>query len=177
MLNWTKVLIKSLYHVPYSVLTQRTTNINAIPHNIKEDSRKIQGIKKPYYGVLPRERSERSEPERLRSLFERLRFRSLDLDLEESEESDSELEVELDESLLELDSDSESESDVESERLAFLRGGVSLLFPLSSFDRSFSFASKILFAVPIGFLNSSGTSTEGFPSALSFASNFGFSSC
>ena len=34
-------------------------------------------------------------------------------------------------------------------RLAFLRGGVSLLFPLSSFDRSFSFASKILFAVPI----------------------------
>ena len=34
-------------------------------------------------------------------------------------------------------------------RLAFLRGGVSLPFPLSSFDRSFSFASKILFAVPI----------------------------
>jgi len=33
-------------------------------------------------------------------------------------------------------------------RLAFLRGGVSLPFPLSSFDRSFSFASKILFAVP-----------------------------
>jgi hypothetical protein len=106
-----------------------------------------------------------------------LRFRSLDLDLEESEESDSELEVELDESLSELeDEDSESESDVESERLAFLRGGVSFPFPLSSFDRSFSFASKILFAVPIGFLNSSGTSTEGFPS-LSFASNFGFSSC
>ena len=34
-------------------------------------------------------------------------------------------------------------------RLAFLRGGVSLPFPLSSFERSFSFASKILFAVPI----------------------------
>jgi hypothetical protein len=82
-------------------------------------------------------------------------------------------------------------------RLAFLRGGDSLPFPLSSLDRSFSFASKILFAVPIlekkngvnntwlnenlkithGFLNSSGTSTEGFPSALSFDSNFGFSSC
>ena len=82
-------------------------------------------------------------------------------------------------------------------RLAFLRG-VSLPFPLSSFDRSCSFASKILSAVPIleekdwcqqhwlneiqlkaahGFLNSSGTSTEGFPSVLNFASNFGFSSC
>ena len=34
-------------------------------------------------------------------------------------------------------------------RLAFLRSGVSLPFPFSSFDRSFSFASKILFAVPI----------------------------
>lgn len=79
-------------------------------------------------------------------------------------------------------------------RLAFL-SGVSFPFPLSSFDRSFSFVSKIWFAVPIleeeksailghyklrithGLLNSSGTSTEGFPSVLNFASNFGFSSC
>jgi len=83
-------------------------------HIIKEDFTNEQGIKrKTSYGFLPRESS---EPERLRSLFGRLRFRSLDLDLEESEESDSELEVELDESesLSELeDSDSESESDVE----------------------------------------------------------------
>ena len=95
-----------------------------------------------------------------------MRFRPLDrLDSSELEASDleSELEVELDESLSELE-----ESDVELElelgrlcvstviveicclyRLAFLRGGDSLPFPLSSFDRSFSFASKILFAVPI----------------------------
>lgn len=81
----------------------------------KIDSRKVQGKKIPYYDLLPRASSELSEPERLRSLFGRLRFRSLDLDLEESEEeSDSELEVELDESLSELEeSDSESESDVD----------------------------------------------------------------
>ncbi len=66
---------------------------------------------------------------------------------------------------------------------------------LSFSSLSFSFAAKILLAVPFlliagqlpqhkheksaayGFLNSSGTSTEGFPSALSFASTRGFSSC
>jgi len=170
MLNWTKALNKSLHYAPCSH-KERPSLI--LFHIIKEDYTKWTQKGTDSY----RESSESSEPERLRSLFGRLRFRSFDLDLEEfEEESDSESElVELDESLSELED--ESESDVERERLAFLRGGVSLSFPLSSFDRSFSFASKILFAVPIGFLNSSGTSTEGFPSALSFASSFGFSSC
>jgi len=157
------------------------TSINAISYNkllqgkTKLTVERYKEYKKPYYGLLPRDGS---EPERLRSLFGRLRFRSLEESDSSEEESDSESEledVELDESLSELE-DSESEFDAELDRLAFLRR-VPLSFPLSSFDRSFSFASKILFAVPTGFLNSSGTSTEGFPSALSFASNFGFSSC
>ena len=55
--------------------------------------------------------NERSESERLRSLFERLQFRSLDPDLEDfEEESESESELELDESLSELE-ESESESE------------------------------------------------------------------
>jgi len=100
-----------------------------------------------------------------------LRTGSLDLDpSDSSEESESESLVDESESLSELeDSESESEAEAERERLAFLRGA-SFSFPLSSFDRSFSFASNILSAVPIGFLNSSTTSTEG----LNF---FGFSSC
>ena len=62
-----------------------------------------------------------------------------------------------------------------------------------SFSRSFSFSSRIRLAVPVLYddqgemglygaedahfvVNSSGTSTEGLPSALSFASTSGFSS-
>jgi len=129
---------------------------------------------------LPRDSS---ESEWLRRLGTR-RLRSLSRDLEDSDDSDSEPEDEDDEleSDSELDSESESEAedpDVERESLLFLlRGGSSsFAFPFSSFRRSFSLASKILFAVPTGFLNSSGTSTEGFPSAFNFARSFGFSSC
>jgi len=129
---------------------------------------------------------------RLRRLGTR-RFLSRSRDLEDSdpdvEEPDDESESdEEDESLSlllplpdELDV-SESESDVD--RLRLLRFllcessfSFSLPLPLPSFSRSFSFASRILFAVPIGFLNSSGTSTEGLPSAFNLASTFGFSSC
>jgi len=89
---------------------------------------------------------------------------------------------------LEPESDSESESEDESEdeesefddddedRRALLRDGPSPL-SLFSFSRSFSFDSRILFAVPLLVLNSSGTSTDGFPSALSFARTLGFSNC
>lgn len=82
----------------------------------------------------------------------------------------------------------------ETHRFCFFRGG-SLSFELPA--RAFSFSSSILFAVP-GLpghastsaptnraqindthlrLNSSGTSTDGLPSAFSFASRRGFSSC
>jgi len=131
---------------------------------------------------LPRDSS---ESEWLRRLGTR-RLRSLSRDLEDSDDSDSEPEDEDEDDELEsdpeLESESESESedpDVKRESLLFLlRGGFSsFAFPFSSFRRSFSLASNILFAVPTGFLNSSGTSTEGFPSALNFARSFGFSSC
>ena len=79
-----------------------------------------------------------------------------------------------------------------------LRDESSFVSP-SSFFRSFSFVSRILFAVPTlerlccirhdglkkrkgtkityFVLNSSGTSTDGFPSAFNLASTHGFSSC
>jgi len=130
--------------------------------------------------LLRDEDAERIEDESRR--FGRFLLRSLEIEREASE-----LDVELADDL-ELDPESESESESESEvseedledLLAFLRAlpSSSLDFPLdsSSTSRSCSFDSKIRFAVPLFVLNSSGTSTEGFPSAFSFASNFGFSS-
>jgi len=130
--------------------------------------------------LLRDEDAERIEDESRR--FGRFLLRSLEIEREASE-----LDVELVDDL-ELDPESESDSESESEvseedledLLAFLRAlpSSSLDFPLdsSSTSRSCSFDSKIRFAVPLFVLNSSGTSTEGFPSAFSFASNFGFSS-
>jgi len=93
-----------------------------------------------------------------------------------------ELELELDDSDSASVSDDDSDPDDEpgSEReeadallddlfVRFLAGSL-----LLSFSRCFSFAAKIRFAVPLLFLNSSGTSTDCFPSALDLA---GFSSC
>lgn len=124
--------------------------------------------------LLRDEDSERIEDELRR--IGRFLLRSLETEREASE-LDAELADELDP---ESDSESElSEEDVE-DLLAFFRvlPSSSLAFPLdpSSTSRSFSFDSKIRFAVPLFVLNSSGTSTEGFPSAFNFASNFGFSS-
>jgi len=130
--------------------------------------------------LLRDEDAERIEDEPRR--FGSFLLRSLEIEREASE-----LDVELADDL-ELDPESESDSESESEvseedledLLAFLRAlpSSSLDFPLdsSSTSRSCSFDSKIRFAVPLFVLNSSGTSTEGFPSAFSFASNFGFSS-
>lgn len=100
---------------------------------------------------------------------------------EESDVLESESESEV-----EVVSESESESDDESEvdesklddpdlldlRAFFLLSDVGSF----SFSRSFSFSSRIRLAVPVFVVNSSGTSTEGLPSALSFASTSGFSS-
>lgn len=109
----------------------------------------------------------------------------------ESESSLSSLECEVVvESEFESESDSESESDVEEEfesglsvvdrldlRAFFLVSEVDAEVAVDdfSFALSFSLASKIRFAVPLFLVNSSGTSTDGFPSALSLASNLGFS--
>lgn len=106
----------------------------------------------------------------------------------ESESSLSSLECEVDVES-ESESDSESDSDVdegESEpsevdrldlRAFFLGSDVDAEEVVDSFSLalSFSLASRIRFAVPLFFVNSSGTSTDGFPSALSLASNLGFS--
>lgn len=106
-------------------------------------------------------------------------LRSLETEREALEsEFDSEFPDELDP---ESDSESElSEADDLEDLLAFFRDlwSSSLAFPLdpSSAFRSCSFDSKIRFAVPLFIINSSGTSTEGFPSAFNFASNLGFSS-
>jgi len=108
----------------------------------------------------------------------RFLLRSLETE-REALELDSELSDELD-----PESDSESELSEEDDRedlLAFFRvlsgSSSSFAFPLdpSGSFRSSSFASKIRLAVPLFLLNSSGTSTEGFPSAFNFASNLGFS--
>lgn len=107
----------------------------------------------------------------------------------ESESSLSSLECEADVES-ESESDSESDSDVEEEcesepsevdrldLLAFFLGSdVDAEEVVDSFSLalSFSLASRIRLAVPLFFVNSSGTSTDGFPSALSLASNLGFS--
>jgi len=82
----------------------------------------------------------------------------------EPEESESEsLELELE----------DEDDDVDVEVLLRLL----LDSPVPSPNRAFSLASRILFAVPLLVVNSSGTSTDGFPSILSFSSSFGFSSC
>jgi len=97
------------------------------------------------------------------------RFRSRSLD--RPEESDSELEFEPDPEPELDESESESESEEADERLAFL---LSLSFP---FSLSLAFSVNMRFAVPSFFLNSSGTSTDGFPATLSLARTLGFSSC
>jgi hypothetical protein len=123
--------------------------------------------------LLRDEDSERTEDEPRR--FGLFLLRSLETEREASE-LDAELADELDP---ESDSESEPESELsEEDLLAFFRAlpSSSLAFPLdpSKASRSCSFDSKIRFAVPLFVLNSSGTSTEGFPSAFNFASNFGF---
>lgn len=91
---------------------------------------------------------------------------------------------------MESESESDSESDVEEEseselsvdrldlRAFFLVSEVDAEVEVDTFSMalSFSLASRIRLAVPLFFVNSSGTSTDGFPSALSLASNLGFSS-
>jgi len=136
--------------------------------------------------LLLRSSSEGSESLALEDDFDLLRLRELGTRLFLSrslEREESELELEpLEESELEPEDESESESESESEleseeRFAFFLD-FDLPLPLSiSFSLSFSLASKIRFAVPVLLLNSSGTSTDGFPSALNFASTPGFSSC
>ena len=111
---------------------------------------------------------------------------------ESESESDSEPEEDL---LVELCVRAASQYDspdghgCSTDRLRFLCGGS---FPSASLARAFSFSFKILFAVPALqimnirnqptairrthlCLNSSGTSTEGFPSAFAFANRLGFS--
>jgi len=114
--------------------------------------------------------------ERRRSGLRRLRSRSLDREESEPEsESDCDEESES-ESSLELESEPDDEPESEDVLLALFFDGPP---PLSfiCFSRSFSFVSNILLAVPLLFLNSSGASTDGFPSALSLANSRGFSSC
>jgi len=130
---------------------------------------------------LPRSLSESLDRDRLRLLGTRL-LRSLSLEREESEadcESEPEPEPELSESESDEESDEESEDDEEgeTERLAFFDAFSSFPFPFSSLALSFSFASKIRLAVPVLFLNSSKTSTDGLPAAFSLASVLGFSNC
>jgi len=109
----------------------------------------------------------------------------------ERDEDERERELEELESEPELESESESESESEEldvsepldesellpePRLAFFLDLLASLSLPSCTALSFSLASNILFAVPLFCLNSSGTSTLGFPSALSFANRDGFSS-
>jgi len=119
-----------------------------------------------------------AESLRLRPLRGMRLFSSRSREREDSElESESESESEESEPESEFEVD-ESESD-ELERLDLRAFFLDLLFEavaFSFFSLSFSFPSKIWFAVPLFFLNSSGTSTEGLPSAFSLASTLGFSS-
>jgi len=108
----------------------------------------------------------------------RLRFSSRSLERErelyepESELDDSESEPESDDDDSDSDLDSELETDALDER--FARFLARFVFSCSL---CFSLASKIRSAVPLLFLNSSGTSTDGFLSAFNLARTRGFSSC
>lgn len=136
-------------------------------------------VQHPHQRREPRPRSLPSEPleETLDVCLRRGRRRLLSLSWEREEEdefdeSDEESESES-ESLSELEPESllDDEPEERDDRLARF-----LALPVS-FSLSFSFASKILFAVPLLFLNSSGTSTDGLPSSFNFARVRGFSSC
>lgn len=108
----------------------------------------------------------------------RFRLRSLDREDTESEpeeDPDSDSDEEPDEESESESEEDEDEGDDDDRRALFFDGPSPL--SLISFSRSFSLFSRILFAVPLLFLNSSGTSTDGFPSALSFANSLGFSNC
>jgi len=137
-----------------------------------------RGIAGTFQCLLPRESSRSSSDEddeeldwlRLRR---RLRLRFLDPGFD--------LEREREEPELEDESESESESELDEELDEDVDDDLRLRLPDESFfgsdsSRSFSFAARILFAVPALVLNSSGTSTDGFPSAFSFARSCGFSS-
>jgi len=109
----------------------------------------------------------------------------LDLDVESEPDSESEPEAESEEKPEECETLEREDVDASEDRLARFRGrffSFPFLLPSSATLAwtcclSFSLDSRILLATPLLFLNSSGTSTEGFPSALSFASSLGFSSC
>jgi len=116
--------------------------------------------------------------------FDRLRLRDLGtllfssraLEREESEpESESLEESELES---ELDPEFDVEDESESERFTLFELTLLVFFSLSfSLSLAISLASRMRSAVPLLFINSSGTSTDGFPSALNFISTPGFSSC
>jgi len=121
---------------------------------------------------LPRDDSR--ETLRPRGLL-RLSSRSLERELYESEPEPDDSEAE---SEPESDDDSDPDSEEEGETLddRFFRFFARSVFS-SPFSRSFSLASKIRSAIPVLFLNSSGTSTDGFPSAFDLARRRGLSSC
>jgi len=103
-------------------------------------------------------------------------------DLErEREERDAESERDPEEeSESDPESDSESVSEPEdADTLLLLFPGFVFVCgsPGFSFARSFSLASSNLLAVPVFVLNSSGNSTEGFPSNFSLSNTLTFASC
>jgi len=105
-------------------------------------------------------------------------------DLErEREDPDDELESDPEEEEFESDPESESASESDSDPVddTLLRLFPDAVFvedsPGLPFARSFSLASSSLLAVPVFALNSSGTSTEGFPSSFSLSSVLTFASC
>jgi len=103
----------------------------------------------------------------------RLSSRSLERDREMYES-----ELELDDSDSASDDDSDSDDDPRSEAEEADARFVRFLARSSpSVSLCFSLAAKIRSAVPLLFLNSSGTSTDGFPSALALARRRGLSSC
>jgi len=99
----------------------------------------------------------------------------------EREREDPEEESAEDPEEEEAESESESESDSEPDDDALLRLFADFAFvddsPGFSFARSFSLASSSLLAVPFPVLNSSGSSTEGFPSNFSLSNVLTFASC
>jgi len=103
-------------------------------------------------------------------------------DLERNrEDPEDESERDPDEEESESDPESESESDSEPEDEDALLLFPDFVFacdsPGFSFARSFSLASSNLLAVPVFVLNSSGNSTEGFPSSFILSNVLTFASC